>query len=58
MQELLNLVLGILGPLGEGLRSVAPVIGILLVFQLVVLRTPLENWGGSPSASRSPWWAW
>ena len=44
MQELLNLVLGILGPMGEGLRSVAPVIGILLVFQLVVLRTPLENW--------------
>lgn len=29
---------------GEGLRSVAPVIGILLVFQLVVLRQPLENW--------------
>ncbi|MDX5894848.1 DUF1538 domain-containing protein [Rubrobacter radiotolerans] len=30
--------------LGEGLRSVAPVIGILLVFQLLVLRQPLENW--------------
>jgi hypothetical protein len=29
---------------GEGLRSVAPVIGILLVFQLVVLREPLQNW--------------
>ena len=51
MQVLLNLVLGLLGPLGEGLRGVAPVIGIpapviriLLVFQLVVLRQPLQNW--------------
>jgi Protein of unknown function (DUF1538) len=32
--------------LGGGLRSVAPVIGILLVFQLLVLRQPLENWRG------------
>lgn len=30
--------------LGEGLRSVAPVIGILLVFQFLILRQPLENW--------------
>ena len=30
--------------LGEGLRSVAPVIGILLFFQLVILREPLQNW--------------
>jgi hypothetical protein len=28
---------------GEGLRSVAPVIGILLIFPLVVLRQPLHN---------------
>ena len=34
----------LLGFLGGGLRSVAPVIGILLVFQLLVLRQPLENW--------------
>jgi hypothetical protein len=26
------------------LRSVAPIIGILLVFQLVILREPLRNW--------------
>ena len=29
---------------GERLRSVAPAIGILLIFQLVVLRQPLHNW--------------
>ena len=34
----------VLRVLGGGLRSVAPVIGILLVFQFVVLRQPLENW--------------
>lgn len=44
MQEVLNLVFGLLKFVGGGLRSVAPVIGILLVFQLVVLRQPLENW--------------
>lgn len=44
MQELLGSALRLLGFLGEGLRSVAPVIGILLVFQLVVLRRPLEDW--------------
>lgn len=37
-------MLDLLGFLGEGLRSIAPIIGILLVFQLVVLRQPLENW--------------
>jgi hypothetical protein len=30
--------------LGGGLRSVAPIIGILLAFHLLVLRQPLENW--------------
>jgi hypothetical protein len=44
LQAVLNAVLGLVGLLGEGLRSVAPVIGILLVFQLVVFRAPLENW--------------
>lgn len=44
MQEVLALALALLRFVGEGLRSVAPVIGILLVFQLVVLRQPLENW--------------
>ncbi|MEW6636948.1 MAG: DUF1538 domain-containing protein [Actinomycetota bacterium] len=44
MQTVLNGILTLLGFLGEGLRSVAPVIGILLVFQLLVLRSPLENW--------------
>lgn len=46
MQELLGWVLDLLGfmGVGEGLRSVAPVIGILLVFQLVILREPLQNW--------------
>lgn len=44
MQEVLDLALGLVRFVGEGLRSVAPVIGILLVFQLVVLRQPLENW--------------
>lgn len=38
------MIADLLGFLGEGLRSVAPVVGILLVFQLVVLRQPLENW--------------
>lgn len=37
-------LLALLGFVGEGLRSVAPVIGILLLFQLVVLRSPLESW--------------
>jgi len=44
VQSVLNGILTLLGFLGEGLRSVAPVIGILLVFQLLVLRAPLENW--------------
>ena len=46
MQELLGKALELLRfmGVGEGLRSVAPVIGILLVFQLVVLREPLQNW--------------
>lgn len=34
----------LLGFVGGGLRSVAPVIGILLVFQLLILRRPLEDW--------------
>jgi hypothetical protein len=40
----LQTVVELLRVLGGGLRSVAPVIGILLVFQLLVLRQPLENW--------------
>ena len=46
MQELLSKAVELLRfmGVGEGLRSVAPVIGILLVFQLVVLREPLQNW--------------
>ncbi|AHY47445.1 Protein of unknown function (DUF1538) [Rubrobacter radiotolerans] len=44
MQEVLGIALRLIAFLGEGLRSVAPVIGILLVFQLLVLRQPLENW--------------
>ena len=44
VQQLWGFASGVLGLLGEGLRSVAPVIGVLLLFQLVVLRTPLENW--------------
>lgn len=46
MQGLLDSVLDLLRFIGvsEGLRSVAPVIGILLLFQLVVLRQPLQNW--------------
>lgn len=43
-RELLDTVYGLFGFLGEGLKSVAPVIGILLAFQLVILRQPLENW--------------
>lgn len=44
LQEVFGLALELLRALGEGLRSVAPVIGILLVFQLLILRQPLENW--------------
>ncbi len=46
MQELLSKAVELLKfmGVGEGLRSVAPVIGILLIFQLVVLRQPLQNW--------------
>ncbi len=46
LQELLSKAVELLRfmGVGEGLRSVAPVIGILLVFQLVVLRQPLQNW--------------
>jgi Protein of unknown function (DUF1538) len=46
VQELLSKAVELLRfmGVGEGLRSVAPVIGILLVFQLVVLREPLQNW--------------
>ena len=44
LQELLATAVEGLRVLGSGLRSVAPVIGILLVFQFVVLRQPLENW--------------
>lgn len=40
----MDVVVALLGLLGEGLRSVVPVIGILLVFQFVILRQPLENW--------------
>jgi hypothetical protein len=43
MQELLAYTLELLRLLGATLRSVAPVIGILLVFQLMVLWQPLEN---------------
>jgi hypothetical protein len=43
MQELLAYTLELLKLLGATLRSVAPVIGILLVFQLMVLWQPLEN---------------
>lgn len=41
---MLDAITGLLRLLGEGLRSVVPVIGILLIFQLLVLRQPLENW--------------
>jgi hypothetical protein len=44
LQELLSGTLDLLKFLGGGLRSVAPVIGILLIFQLLILRQPLENW--------------
>lgn len=44
MHNLVNLALGLLGIVAEGLRSVAPVIGVLFVFQFAVLRQPLENW--------------
>lgn len=44
MQELVGMDWELLKILGGGLRSVAPVIGILLVFQFLVLRQPLENW--------------
>ncbi len=44
LQDLLGTLVDLLRFLGGGLRSVAPVIGILLVFQLLVLRQPLENW--------------
>jgi len=44
LQQLLANAAEVLRVLGGGLRSVAPVIGILLVFQFVVLRQPLENW--------------
>lgn len=40
----MDTVLALVGFVAEGLRSVAPVIGILLIFQFVVLRAPLENW--------------
>ena len=35
----MSLVLDLLGFVVGGLRSIAPVIGILLVFQLVILRS-------------------
>jgi hypothetical protein len=44
LQDALGTLLDLLRFLGDGLRSVAPIIEILLVFQLVVLRRPLENW--------------
>lgn len=44
MRRLLDAIAELLGLLGEGLRSVAPVIGILLIFHLLILRQPLENW--------------
>ena len=43
MWRLMETVWQLLVFLGGGLRSVAPVIGVLLVFQFVVLRQPLEN---------------
>jgi hypothetical protein len=46
LQDLLGTAVDLLRFLGGGLRSVAPVIGILLVFHLLVLRQPLENWRG------------
>ncbi|CAA9229332.1 MAG: Uncharacterized MFS-type transporter [uncultured Chloroflexia bacterium] len=44
MQKVLDTAFTLVTFLGEGLRSVAPVIGILLIFQLVILREPLGNW--------------
>lgn len=44
MRGTLGVAVELLRILGEGLRSVAPVIGILLVFQFLILRQPLENW--------------
>ena len=41
---MMGAVVELLKILGEGLRSVAPVIGILLVFQLIIFREPLQNW--------------
>jgi hypothetical protein len=43
-RRLLDAITELLALLGEGLRSVAPVIGILQIFHLLVLRQPLENW--------------
>jgi uncharacterized protein (UPF0548 family) len=57
LQDALGTLLDLLRFLGDGLRSVAPIIGILLVFQLVVLRQPLENWRErSPSDWSEPLW--
>ncbi|WP_165874192.1 DUF1538 domain-containing protein [Rubrobacter taiwanensis] len=43
--ELLRTVLEAVKNTGSGtLRSVAPIIGILLIFHLIVLREPLRNW--------------
>lgn len=61
-QQLLGLAVEVLRVLGGGLRSVAPVIGILLVFQLVVRRQPLETCrevaiAGSSSSSSALRWA-
>jgi Protein of unknown function (DUF1538) len=44
VQKVLDTAFTLVTFLGEGLRSVAPVIGILLFFQLVILREPLQNW--------------
>lgn len=44
LRRMLETASDLLRFLGGGLRSVAPVIGILLVFQLLVLRQPLEDW--------------
>jgi Protein of unknown function (DUF1538) len=44
VQKVLDTAVTLITFLGEGLRSVAPVIGILLIFQLVILREPLQNW--------------
>lgn len=45
MLEFLRTALEVVKSTGAGtLRSVAPIIGILLVFQLVILREPLRNW--------------